>query len=263
VRLEGMRAIVTGGASGIGRAMARRFAVEGAAVAVADLDEDRAQRVVAEIVRDGGRGLAVPVDVTDEDRVGAMVEEIRGAFGGIDVLVNNANRMPADNLLTMTAEQWDADVRMTLRSPFLCTRAVLGGMISQGSGTILNIASVNGLGFYGNEGYSAAKAGMINLTRSVAVRFANKGIRANAIAPGTVRTPGWDERLAIDPDTFEKVASWYPTQRIGEPEDIANAALFLVSDEASWITGAVLPVDGGLTAGNYRMTVDLLPGSDL
>lgn len=263
MRLRGKRIVITGGASGIGRAMALRFLAEGGSVAIADLDVDGASSVIAE--HEGGTGIAVGVDVTDEDRVAQMFARVGEEFGGVDVLVNNANNRPADELLSMSPQapqDWDRDVAVTLRGPYLCTREVLPRMIAQGGGVIVNIASVNGLAFYGNEAYSAAKAGVISLTRSTAVRYGPKGIRANAIAAGTVRTPNWAERVRIDPDVFDKVAAWYPAGRVGEPEDVAHAALFLASDEAAWVTGAVLPVDGGLTAGSYRMTVDLLPGSD-
>lgn len=259
MRMQGMRTIVTGAASGIGRAIARRLAEEGARVAVADLDVDRAAAVVEEIGRDGGLGTPVFVDVTDPDRVAAMVDEVTRSFSGIDVLVNNAVNRPADDLLAMSVEEWDRDVAVSLRGPYLCTRAVLPGLVTQGFGVIVNIASVNGLAYYGQEAYSAAKAGLISLTRSTAVRYGPHGIRANAIAPGTVRTPNWEARLAVEPGVFDKVATWYPLRRVGEPEDVADAALFLASSEAAWVTGAVLPVDGGLTAGSYRMTVDLLP----
>ena len=261
MRLQDKRIIVTGAASGIGRAVAQRFADEGAIVALADLNREGAEQAAAQIVDGGGRARGFAVDVTDEVRVAEMVAAVEDAYGGIDVLVNNANNHPSDDLIEMAIADWDRDVGVTLRGPYLCLRAVLPGMIARGSGTIVNIASVNGLGFYGNEAYSAAKAGVISLTRSVAVRYGPSGVRANALAPGTVRTPAWQKRVEIDPDVFDKAARWYPTGRVGEPEDIANAALFLASDEAAWISGAVLPVDGGLTAGSYRMTVDLVPES--
>jgi meso-butanediol dehydrogenase/(S,S)-butanediol dehydrogenase/diacetyl reductase len=262
MRLRDKRAVVTGSASGIGRAIAMRFASEGAAVAVADLDEPGAARVAEEITAGGGRACAVDVDVTDEQRVARMYARVDEELGGLDILVNNANNKPSDDLMVMTSEDWDRDVRVTLRGPYLCTRAALPAMLERGSGTIVNIASVNGLGFYGNEAYSAAKAGLISLTRSVAVRYGNRGVRANAIAPGTVRTPNWSARVEVDPEVFEKVSAWYPLGRVGEPEDVANAALFLASDETAWVTGAVLPVDGGLTAGSYRMTAELIPDSE-
>jgi meso-butanediol dehydrogenase / (S,S)-butanediol dehydrogenase / diacetyl reductase len=135
-------------------------------------------------------------------------------------------------------------------------------MIKHRAGVILNIASVNGLGYFGNEAYSAAKAGMINLTGSLAVRYGRYGIRANAIAPGSIRTPAWQQRIEQDSEVFERLRKWYPLGRIGEPEDVANAALFLASDAASWITGTVLRVDGGLMAGNPVMAGELLVESN-
>jgi NAD(P)-dependent dehydrogenase (short-subunit alcohol dehydrogenase family) len=153
---------------------------------------------------------------------------------------------------------WDKDVDVCLKGVFLCSRRVLPRMIERRKGVILNISSVNGLAYLGNEAYSAAKAAVINLTQSIAVRYGPQGIRANAIAPGTIRTPIWQERIQKEPNIFERLKRWYPLGRVGEPEDVANAALFLASDEASWITGIVLRVDGGLMAGNGVMTQELL-----
>ena len=248
-RLQGKRAIVTGGGSGIGRATSRRFAAEGATVVVADLVGERAEEVAAEI-----GGTAVQADVTVAADVSRMVD----AAGRIDVLVNNAGGGMADDLLEISEEQWDTDVAVNLKSAFLCSKAVLPGMIERGSGVILNISSVNGMAFFANEPYSAAKAGLINLTRSMAVRYGKHGIRAVAIAPGTIRTPLWQERVDKEPAIFERLIRWYPLQRVGEPEDVANAAAFLASDDASWITGEVLRVDGGLLAGNAQMARELV-----
>ena len=248
-RLEGKRAIVTGGGSGIGRATCRRFAAEGATVVVADLIAERAEEVAAEI-----GGAAVQADVT----VAADVARLVDAAGRIDVLVNNAGGGMADDLLEISEEEWDTDVAVNLKSAFLCSKAVLPGMIERGSGVILNISSVNGMAFFANEPYSAAKAGLINLTRSMAVRYGRHGIRAVAIAPGTIRTPLWQERVDKEPAIFERLIRWYPLRRVGEPEDVANAAVFLASDDASWITGEVLRVDGGLLAGNAQMARELV-----
>jgi meso-butanediol dehydrogenase / (S,S)-butanediol dehydrogenase / diacetyl reductase len=248
-RLEGKRAIVTGGGSGIGQATARRFAAEGAEVVVADLVGERAEDVAAEI-----GGTAVHADVTVAADVARMVD----AAGRIDVLVNNAGGGMADDLLEISEEEWDADVTVNLKSAFLCSKAVLPGMIERGSGVILNISSVNGMAFFANEPYSAAKAGLINLTRSMAVRYGKHGIRAVAIAPGTIRTPLWQERVDKEPAIFERLIRWYPLRRVGEPEDVAKAAAFLASDDAAWITGEVLRVDGGLLAGNAQMARELV-----
>jgi meso-butanediol dehydrogenase / (S,S)-butanediol dehydrogenase / diacetyl reductase len=248
-RLAGKRAIVTGGGSGIGRATARRFAAEGAEVVVADLLGERAEEVAVEI-----RGTAVQADVTVAADVARLVE----AAGGVDVLVNNAGGGFADDVLEIGEEEWDADVALNLKSVYLCSKAALPGMIEQGSGVIVNIASVNGIAFFANEPYSAAKAGMISLTRSMAVRYGKHGVRVVAIAPGTIRSPIWQERVDKDPAIFERLIRWYPLGRVGEPEDVANAAVFLASEDASWITGDVLRVDGGLLAGNAQMARELV-----
>jgi meso-butanediol dehydrogenase/(S,S)-butanediol dehydrogenase/diacetyl reductase len=248
-RLQGKVAVVTGGGSGIGRAICTRFAGEGASVLVADIAGDRAEQVAAEL---GGR--AVQADVT----VAADVAKIVGAAERVDVLVNNAGFGNGDDLLEIDEETWDAEVAVNLKAAFLCTKAVLPGMIERRAGAIVNISSVNGMAFFANDAYSAAKGGLIQLTRSTAVRYGRFGVRANAIAPGTIRTPLWQERVDKEPAIFERLVRWYPLGRVGEPEDVADAAVFLASDEASWITGEVLRVDGGLLAGNYRMARELV-----
>jgi NAD(P)-dependent dehydrogenase (short-subunit alcohol dehydrogenase family) len=250
--------VVTGGGSGIGRVMAQRFAAEGAKVAVVDWMGDSAEAVAGEIAAAGGRSVAVKADVSSRVDVESMVGRVASALGPVDVLVNNAAIADGDDVLQMDEEIWERDVAVVLKSVYLCSKAVLPSMIERRTGVIVNIASVNGLSALGNEAYSAAKAGVINLTQGIAVRYGAHGIRCNAIAPGTIRTPVWTERVARDPKVFERLVKWYPLGRVGEPDDVANAAMFLASDEASWITGTVLCVDGGLLAGNYRMTRELL-----
>ena len=252
-RLDGRTAIVTGGGSGIGRAICRRFASDGASVVVADLVGERAEEVAAEV---GGR--AVQADVTSA----ADVERMAAEAGRADVLVNNAGGGMADDLLEIDEDEWDADVELNLKSAYLCSKAVLPGMIERGSGVIVNIVSVNGLAFFANEPYSAAKAGLISLTRSMATRYGRHGVRAVAIAPGTIRTPIWQERVDKEPAIFERLVRWYPLRRVGEPEDVAAAAAFLASGDAGWITGEVLRVDGGLLAGNERMSRELVANFD-
>jgi meso-butanediol dehydrogenase / (S,S)-butanediol dehydrogenase / diacetyl reductase len=258
VRFRDRSVIVTGGGSGIGRATARRFAAEGAAVVVADVVAARAESVAGEIRSDGGTALALQADVTLQADVAAMVSSATEAFGAVDVLVNNAGFGDGDDLLEIDDETWDGEVAINLKAAFLCSKAVLPGMIERGSGVIVNIASVNALAFFANEAYSAAKAGMINLTGSIAVRYGRHGIRANAIAPGTIRTPLWQERIEKEPAIFDRLVRWYPLGRVGEPEDVASAAVFLASDDAAWITGEVLRVDGGLLAGNAAMARELV-----
>jgi NAD(P)-dependent dehydrogenase (short-subunit alcohol dehydrogenase family) len=250
--------VVTGSGSGIGRVMATRFAAEGGLLVIADLLEASAQQVAAEIEAGGGRALALRADVTVSADVDRMVGEAERAFGRVDVLVNNAYSCDGDNVALMEEATWDRDIAGVVKSAFLCSRRVLRGMIERKAGVIVNIASVNGLAYMGNEAYSAGKAAMINLTQSIAVRYGHYGVRCVAIAPGSIATPAWQERVDREPDVFDRLVKWYPLRRVGTPDDVASAALFLASDDASWITGTVLRVDGGLLAGNEVFTNDLL-----
>jgi NAD(P)-dependent dehydrogenase (short-subunit alcohol dehydrogenase family) len=237
--------------------MCELFAIHGARSIVVDLVGKRAQETVQRIADGGGQALAIEADVSYKAQVDGMVAQTLEAFGQVDILVNNAAISSGTHVLEVPEEIWDRDLRVVLKSAYLCAKAVLPAMIAQQSGTILNVASVNGLAAFGEVAYSAAKAGMINLTRNMAVNYGKYNVRINAICPGTVRTPIWGPTLEVDPHIFEKLSKWYPLGRVGEPRDIAQAALFLVSDEAAWITGETLVVDGGLTAGNFRMLEEI------
>lgn len=242
--------VTGGGGSGLGSSLAHHFAAEGAWVAVVDADSDAARAVASAVRADGGRALAVRTDVRREDDVDAMVDTVTGEFGHIDILVNNAFTSNPAPMLEARFEDWVRDIDVVLNGTFLCSQRVLRGMIGRRKGAIVNISSVNAHTHVGASSYSAAKAGVEALTRNLAVEHAPYGIRANAVVPGTFRTDVWKARQRIDPDILDRLASFYPLGRVGTTDDIAAAVLFLASDDASWITGALLPVDGGLLAGN-------------
>ena len=257
VQLQDRVAIVTGGGSGIGQAIAQRFAAEGARVVVADLRGPAAEATATSIRRDGGQALAVQMDVASSADARRLTHTTVEEFGRVDVLVNNAAIGGGDDILQTDEAEWDRIVSIVLKGVFLCTRAVLPRMIEHGRGSIVNISSVNGLTGLGEEAYSAAKAGVINLTQNLAVRYGQHGVRSNVICPGTIQTPIWAARVARQPDVFERLRPWYPVGRVGLPADVAGAALFLASDDAAFVSGAVLTVDGGLTAGLYRLSREL------
>ncbi len=264
MQLVNRTAIITGAGSGIGRATACRFAVEGARVVVADINDAAGMETVAAIEGEGGTGQFVQTDVTAIAAVESMVSQTLEAYGGVDILVNNAYFCDGDDILTVDEELWNRNIGGCLSSAFLCCKAVLPHMISQRKGAIVNIASVNGLLGLGEEAYSAAKAGVISLTQNIAVRYGEHGVRANSICPGSIQTPAWQVVLEKDPDLFNRLSKWYPLKRVGKPEEIAAAALFLVSDQASFVTGTNLIVDGGLTAGLKRMGEELVgEGTDI
>lgn len=247
--LTGRVAVVTGGASGIGLAIASILSENGATVVIADVDNAAASLAVSQIESAGGSASSVTCDVTSESDVTDLFNDIEARSGRLDILVNNAIRLPSETIDTMTLDEWQVDIAVPLTGTYLCTKHALGPMRDQQSGVILNMASVNAFSFLGHDAYSAAKAGIVSLTKSVAVRNGPLGIRCNAIAPGTIRTDQWNTRLEAEPELLDRLARWYPLGRVGRPSDVANAAYFLVSDAAEWITGTVLTVDGGLLAG--------------
>ena len=257
MQLQNRVAVVTGGGSGIGRAICRRFGAEGAQVVVLDRDLARAQETARLLDADDIKSLALAADVSNAQAVTDALGRVLEKWDRVDILVNNAAISQGDDILTIDETTWDRNLNVVLKGVFLCAKAVLPGMIAQQRGNIINIASVNGLTGLSEEPYSAAKAGVINLTQNMAIKYGQHNVRVNVICPGTIQTPIWQSRVDKDPTVFEKLAKWYPLGRVGQPEDVANAAFFLASDQAAWITGAVLNVDGGLMAGRYGMGREL------
>jgi NAD(P)-dependent dehydrogenase (short-subunit alcohol dehydrogenase family) len=252
-RVDGKVAVVTGGASGIGRATSLLLAREGAAVVVADLDEAGAELVVKEIESEGGRAVAQRTDIGEEDSVTAMTDRAVEKFGGLHILFNNAadtslNAMLLDKPIhDMSVEWWDHAMRIDLRGAMLGCKHAIPHMIEAGGGSIVSTSSNQGLAGDLTQGaYACAKAAVIQLMRSVATQYGHYNIRANAVSPGAVRTPAFDR--ACPPEIIEEIAKHSLISRIGEPDDLANAVLFLASDEAAYITGLVIPVDGGQLA---------------
>ncbi|HEY0475823.1 MAG TPA: SDR family NAD(P)-dependent oxidoreductase [Kribbella sp.] len=249
-RFDGRVALVTAGAQGIGAAVARRIAAEGGSVIITDLQDAKIAELAAEI---GERALAVRVDVTSRADIDAAVAAGVERFGRLDVLVNNAGgcivtSMPEET----TVEEWHRQLDLTLVGAAQCIQAALPQLL-EARGNVVTISSVNGLAAFGNVEYSAAKAGQVAMTQNFAARYGTSGVRFNVVAPGTVRTPNWDSQ----PGTLEKFAKMYPLGRVGEPEDIAAAVAFLASDDAAWITGHTLPVEGGVLTGPGL--IDLTP----
>lgn len=243
-RRTGTTALITGAGHGIGRACALRLATEGARVAVADLDLDAAAAVVRELPPVEGGHLAIALDVTSLESVAAAFTQLETVFGVLDTLVNVAGgNVPHGSFEDTDDEVWLRMVDLNLLGVVRCTRAAVPLLrASTSSPSVVSISSVNGLTALGLEPYSAAKAGISSLTANLAVHLGPDGVRVNAVAPGTVRTRVWDDQEG----GADRMLHLYPLGRVGEPEDIAAAVAFLVSSDASWITGHTLPVDGGL-----------------
>ena len=245
-----MVAIVTGAAGDIGRAIAARLADDHDIVLLVDIDLAAAEKAA----RDMGpeqRFVAIGCDVTDTDSIAEMARKA-AALGTVRTLVNNAGAARAVSLHDTTPESWRADNALNLEAAFLCFRAV-EDMLKASKGSLINISSVNGMNVFGHPAYSAAKAGLVHFTKLVAVEYGKFGIRANAVAPGTVRTQAWEIRAAANPNVFEEARRWYPLQRVVDPQDVANAVGFLASPLAAAISGVCLPVDCGLTAGQAEL----------
>jgi 3-oxoacyl-[acyl-carrier protein] reductase len=248
-RLNGRVALITGGARGIGAGIAARFAEAGADVAVLDLVEDTAAGTVAAVEQAGRRGLGLGADVSDRDSVGAAMQRVIDEFGRLDVVVNNAG-VTRDNLLfKMTADDWDTVMQVHLRGTFNVTQAAQAHMVAAKYGRIVNLSSTSAFGNRGQTNYSAAKAGIVGFTKTAAIELGPFGITVNAIAPGyidTEMTRATAERLGIPLEQrLEAVASALPVRRVGQPADIANAALFFADEASGYVTGQLLVVDGG------------------
>jgi 2-keto-3-deoxy-L-fuconate dehydrogenase len=252
--LTGKTAVVTGAGSGIGAAIARVFAARGAHVAVVDRDEAAARRIADEIAGAGGGATAYRCDVSQPDGVETLFRQIAAAHPRLDLLINNAGIAHVGTVETTTPDDMDRLYRVNVLGVYLCARAAVPIMLAQGGGVILNMCSVAALvGILDRFAYSMTKGAVLTMTRSIAVDYVKRGIRCNCICPGRVHTPFVDGYLAKnypgrEQDMMKTLSEYQPIGRMGRPEEIAQLALYLCSDEASFITGAAYPIDGGVTA---------------
>ncbi|MBV9119847.1 MAG: 3-oxoacyl-ACP reductase FabG [Chloroflexi bacterium] len=240
-RIDGRVALVTGAAQGIGAATARRLAGEGAKVACADMNAAGVEALAGEL-----GGLALSGNVADPEVAASWVKQIVEKFGQLDILINNAGITRDAMSHRMTMDQWDAVLTVNLKGTFVCAQAAMAAMRERASGAIVNTASVGAFGNIGQANYSASKAGVIGLTKTLALEGARNGIRVNAVAPGFVETPMTE---TIPDNIREQMIQQIPLKRTAKPEDIANVHLFLVSDDAAYVTGQLIVIDGGLTVG--------------
>jgi 3-oxoacyl-[acyl-carrier protein] reductase len=242
--LENRVAVVTGGGRGIGESISRRLAGEGAAIAVCDVMLDNAQKVADSLSQGGVKSRAYAVNVTDAAQVAEVCAKIVADFKRVDILVNNAGITRDNLLLRMSEQDWDLVLDVNLKGAFLFTKALMPAMMRERSGAIVNIASIVGvMGNAGQANYSASKAGLIGLTKTVAKEYAKRGVRANAIAPGFIQTAMTDK---LTEEQKKMQSDFIGLQRMGTPDDVANTVLYLASDLSGYVTGQVIGVDGGL-----------------
>ena len=248
MKMEGKVGIVTGAGRGIGRGIALALAKEGANVVVADIDGVNAESVAKEIEQMGRKAIGVQIDITKMSDATAMVEKTLAAFGKIDILVNNVGWNKVQPFVNGNEEFWDRVIAINLKGPIICCRAVIDNMIQNNYGKIINIASDAGrVGSTGESVYSASKAGVITFTKTMAREMARYKINVNCISPGPSDTPFLAQVSAENPKLMEAVKKGIPLRRLGQPEDIANAVVFMASDDSEYITGQTLSVSGGLT----------------
>jgi len=251
-RVEGKVALVTGGASGIGRATALTFAREGAKLIIADLNEDGGHQTVHMITEQGGDATFVHVDVTQAQAVEALISKAVETYGRLDCAHNNAGigSRPRVLLHELAEESWDRVIDINLKGVWLCMKYEIIQMLTQGGGTIVNTASIMGLvGSWSRSGaYNASKHGVVGLTKTAALEYATSGIRVNAVCPGYIRTPLLESLLTNQPEMEAQIVARHPVGRMGKPEEIAEAVVWLCSDAASFVTGHTMTVDGGYVA---------------
>jgi len=251
VRLKDKVAVITGAGSGIGRTTAILFSREGAKVAIVDIDRRMGEETAGIIEKKGGKAIFIPADITDPQQVKSMVDRVMHTYGKIDILVNNAGIYHQADIVNTTEEVWDKIMNVNLRAAFLCCKHSIPEMIKSGGGTIVNVSSEAGIVAIKNQiAYNVSKAGLISLTKSLAVDFAPQNIRVNCVCPGTTETPLVTAALSKqkDPEKARReVEKARPANRLGKSEEIAYGILYLASDESPYATGAVLSIDGGYT----------------